>query len=366
MYDIIFILILLVIFVFIDIYINKKIDNQDKKIEDQKKQLEAQNLEIKKQMNEIEKQNKAIEKQNKAIAKQNKEIEKQNKVIAKQNKAIAKLNKAIAKQKKKILKKENKILKQGISIEKLDDIITETNEKFSKEISSLNNKLDNLKIIFLLEENLNTQINIYFRKKIVMLENQYQRIINSYKLLYFRNIPNLILEFLFKKYNQYFSKTESIFCDKSKPKDKQRNFSIIGVSNRYNHILSINKNIVNLIIDYLMYMKDIASSIIPISKVDYNVQIEILSEYIGKEIENFDGKYYISSSDLINLLFDDQENENDIDDEEGILPIKLRNKNFSEDISTIGISENSEENKNGKSINKKLELKIINQKLVTH
>ena len=36
MYDIIFILILLVIFVFIDIYINKKIDNQDKLIEEQR------------------------------------------------------------------------------------------------------------------------------------------------------------------------------------------------------------------------------------------------------------------------------------------------------------------------------------------
>jgi len=46
-----------------------------------------------------------------------------------------------------------------------------------------------------------------------------------------------------------------------------------------------------------MYMKDITS----ISKANYDIQIEILSEYIGKEIENIDGKYYISSSDLINL-----------------------------------------------------------------
>ena len=149
----------------------------------------------------------------------------------------------------------------------------------------------------------------------MVLENQYTRIINSYKLLYFRKMSNLILEFLFEKYNKYFSKTDNIFCDKTKPKDKQRYFAIIGVSEKYNDILSINKNTINLIIDYLMYMKDITSSIIHNSNVDYNIQIEILSEYIGKKIENVDGKYYISSSDLINLLFDEKEKEKEQKDD---------------------------------------------------
>ena len=122
-------------------------------------------------------------------------------------------------------------------------------------------------------------------------------------------MSNLILEYLFIKYNKYFLKTDSVFYFKTKPKDKQRNFAIIGVSKGYNEISSIPKNIANLIYDYLMNMKDITSSIIHISRVDYNLQIGILSEYIGKEIENIDGKYYISSSDLINLLFDDKEND---------------------------------------------------------
>ena len=141
----------------------------------------------------------------------------------------------------------------------------------------------------------------------MILENQYQRIINSYKLLYFRKMSNLILEYLFEKYNQYFAKTDNIFLDETKPEEKRKKFAIIGASNKCNEISSINKNLVNLIIDYLMYMKDITS----ISKANYDIQIEILSEYIGKEIENIDGKYYISSSDLINILFDDKSNINE-------------------------------------------------------
>ena len=80
-------------------------------------------------------------------------------------------------------------------------------------------------------------------------------------------MSNFILEFLFNNYNKYFGKTGNIFLDETKPKDKQRSFAIIGVSNKYNDINAVNKNTVNLIIDYLMYMKDITSSIIHISKM---------------------------------------------------------------------------------------------------
>ena len=344
MYEIIFLLLVLLVVLFFSFGFIWKIDNLNKKIEEQNEKLEDQNHTIISQMEAIKEQNKTIAEQNKNIA-----------------------------------KKENKILKQGTSIGKLHDTLTKTNENFNKAIESLNNKIkkneDDIKklkeensairISFSLQKNLNNQISIYSRKKIMILENHYQRIINSYKLLYFRKMSNLILEYLFEKYNQYFAKTDNFFLDETKPEEKQRKLAIIGVSNRYNEISSINKNLINLIIDYLMYMKDITSSIIHISKSDYKIQIEILSEYIGKEIENTDGNYYISSLDLINLLFDDKEKEqencgnknititNNNEDEEEILPKKLgnnkvKNQNFSEDISTIGISDNSEENKNGK------------------
>ena len=58
-----------------------------------------------------------------------------------------------------------------------------------------------------------------------------------------------------------------------------------------------------------MYIKDVSSSIIHISKKNYHFQIEILSEYIGKQItkDEKDDKYYINSLDLINILFDNFE-----------------------------------------------------------
>ena len=241
--------------------------------------------------------------------------------------------------------------------------IEEQNKELVKEINSLKeknlnqeNKLNDLCISVSLQKNLNNQISIYSKKKIALLENKYSRIINSYKLLYFRKMSNLILEYLFKTYNEYFSKTDANFIDMTKPIDKQRPFAIIGVGNNYDGILSVKKYLINFTIDYLMYVKDITSSIINISKNNYKIQIEILSQYIGKEIEQIKDKYYISSSDLINLLFDVELKENKLNEknkdnnEKGIISVNIKNdkekiNNVSEDASTKGISENSENGK---------------------
>ena len=224
MYEIIFLLLVLLVVLFFSIGFIWKIDSLNKKIEEQNKKLEEKN-------EKLEEQNEKLEDQNHTIISQMEAIKEQNKTIAEQNKNIA--------------KKENKILKQGTSIGKLHDTLTKTNENFNKVIESLNNKIinneDDIKklkeensaiwISFSLQKNLNNQISIYSRKKIMILENQYQRIINSYKLLYFRKMSNLILEYLFEKYNQYFAKTDNFFFDETKPEEKQRKFAIIGVSN---------------------------------------------------------------------------------------------------------------------------------------
>ena len=241
--------------------------------------------------------------------------------------------------------------------------IEEQNKELVKEINSLKeknlnqeNKLNDLCISVSLQKNLNNQISIYSKKKIALLENQYSRIINSYKLLYFRKMSNLILEYLFKTYNEYFSKTDAYFIDMTKPIDKQRPFAIIGIGNNYDGILSVKKYLINFTIDYLMYVKDITSSIINISKNNYKIQIEILSQYIGKEIEQIKDKYYISSSDLINLLFDVELKENKLNEknkdnnEKGIISVNIKNdkekiNNVSEDVLTKGITENSENGK---------------------
>ena len=161
----------------------------------------------------------------------------------------------------------------------------------------------------LLQQNLNKQIVIYSDKKIGILENKYTKIVNSYKILFFRKMSNLILEDIIKQYNDNLCKTDDIFLNEEKPNEKQKKFSIIIVRKDVDNIKGIEKNLINLIIDFLMYIKDVCSSIIHISKKNYLFQIEILSEYIGREIikDEKDDKYYIKALDLINILFDKDE-----------------------------------------------------------
>ena len=51
----------------------------------------------------------------------------------------------------------------------------------------------------LLQQNLNKQIVIYSDKKIGILENKYTKIVNSYKILFFRKMSNLIQEDIIKQ-----------------------------------------------------------------------------------------------------------------------------------------------------------------------
>ena len=126
---------------------------------------------------------------------------------------------------------------------------------------------------------------------------------NSYKILYFRKMSNLILNYLFESYGKMFVKTRPIFYNNEKPDYKKNKFPIIFVDKKIDNILKVDKYLINLIIDYLMYMKDFTSAIIHLSDIKYNLQIEILSQYIGHEIEMKDDKYYLSTEELINIMF---------------------------------------------------------------
>ena len=79
-------------------------------------------------------------------------------------------------------------------------------------------------------------------------------------------MSNLILEDIIKQYNDNLCKTDDIFLNEEKPNEKQKKFSIIIVRKDVDNIKGIEKNLINLIIDFLMYIKDVCSSIIHISK----------------------------------------------------------------------------------------------------
>ena len=172
-----------------------------------------------------------------------------------------------------------------------------------KQIEELKKQINNFAISNYLEKALNKNVIAFSEKKIAVLEDQYHKIMNSYKILYFRKMSNLILNYLFESYGKMFVKTRPIFYNNEKPDYKKNKFPIIFVEKSIDNILTVDKYLINLIIDYLMYMKDFTSAIIHLSDIKYNVQIEILSQYIGHEIEMKDDKYYLSTEELINIMF---------------------------------------------------------------
>ena len=176
-------------------------------------------------------------------------------------------------------------------------------KKIDKQIEELKQRINNFAISNYLEKALNKNVITFSEKKIAVLEDQYHKIMNSYKILYFRKMSNLILNYLFESYGKMFVKTRPIFYNNEKPDYKKNKFPIIFVDKKIDNILKVDKYLINLIIDYLMYMKDFTSAIIHLSDIKYNLQIEILSQYIGHEIEMKDDKYYLSTEELINIMF---------------------------------------------------------------
>ena len=176
-------------------------------------------------------------------------------------------------------------------------------KKRDKQIEGLKKQINNFAISNYLEKALNKNVITFSEKKMAVLEEQYHKIMNSYKILYFRKMSNLILNYLFESYGKKFAKTRPIFYNNEKPDYKKNKFPIIFVDKKIDNILKVDKYLINLIIDYLMYMKDFTSAIIHLSDIKYNLQIEILSQYIGHEIEMKDDKYYLSTEELINIMF---------------------------------------------------------------
>jgi len=209
------------------------------------------------------------------------------------NKNFESLNKSI-----ESLKKESKELYQIISqqndtIKQQNDTIKQQNEKLEVQKS-----IGNIRF---------TQTKLNYNKKINILKKNYNMVLNSYKILYYRKIANVILDNILKQYNQYFFKTEKIFYNNDKPKHKQDMFEIIIAKH---DIKGIKMKSINLLIDFLMFIKDSTSSITHLV-FKYKSQIEILYNIIQKnEIKIINDEYYISSNYLIDVLFGVEDKKN--------------------------------------------------------
>ena len=129
---------------------------------------------------------------------------------------------------------------------------------------------------------------------------KYDRLLNTYKILYFRKIANLILDNIVKIHKELLYKTEAIFSNSNKPISKNKGFSIIISKDDIN---GVKMNIINLLIDFLMYVKDIASSVIHLAE-KFPIQIEILYSILDKgQIKKEGDNYIVNSLELLNILF---------------------------------------------------------------
>ncbi len=188
---------------------------------------------------------------------------------------------------------------------KIRDGKIKLNEEENTKIKEENKKIkeENKKIK---EELILTDLSVIIQKQeIKNLKNKNNMFLNAYKILYFRKIANILLEKIFVNYPNDFFITERIFkhSEQEKPGYKVNKFPIIIAKRK---IGEFTINMINLLIDYLMYIKDFTSSFIHIAKA-FPIQIEILFSIFGnynvKKDEN--DNYVIEPSLLINTVLGD-------------------------------------------------------------
>ena len=129
--------------------------------------------------------------------------------------------------------------------------------------------------------------------------------ISFLRIIIIRKVVNLILDKIIEKHKTYLRKTKTKFIDKLKPKVSKKKFFIIYCSKE--SIADIPTKIVNIIIDFLMFMHDFTSS-----KIHLNIEGKELEENIyniiimGKPEDSTSSKNTIHSlkaDDLANYLF---------------------------------------------------------------
>ena len=223
-------------------------------------------------------------------------------------------------------KEENKLIllekKVTEMTQKLNDV-----EEMKAKVNKVENENKEMK-----EKMKITDLNLMIQnKEINILKLKNNIFLNSFKILYFRKIANILLNEIFINYKEQFYETPKIFIDKQKPAYLAKPFSIIIAKNPIN---KFKMNNINLLIDYLMFVKDFTSSFIHIEKKN-TVQTEILfSIFQEKNIikDEKSNEYLIDSSILINTVLGEQEKEIQEEQKDG-------KESFSEGINEISNQE---------------------------
>ena len=221
-------------------------------------------------------------------------------------KLALKKNDSIFQNKKLIITENKETIVDKSEIDKLDapfqlfrnyieSLIEEERAQFKKEIDDLKAKMIQNTIKLDLSNEIRKQSDIYNRNNNELLNAKINALTNSFKVLYYRKICNLVIDKIIEKHKKDLAKTEKIFGDSTK----------FGVIFAVNDIQKIPKRNVNLLIDFLMHIRKISSRIIHFKKLDkFNIPnkmfLELLDIYKGKESS---AKKILEIKDINNIIF---------------------------------------------------------------
>jgi hypothetical protein len=261
-----------------------------------------------------------------------------------------KKNDTIFQNKKLIITENKETIVDKSEIDKLDapfqlfrnyieSLIEEERAQFKKEIDDLKAKMIENTIKLDLSNEIRKQSDIYNRNKNELLNAKINALTNSFKVLYYRKICNLVIDKIIDKHKKDLAKTEKIFGDSTK----------FGVIFAVNDIQKISKRNVNLLIDFLMHIRKISSRIIHFKKLDkFNIPnkvfLELLDIYKGKESS---AKKILEIKDVNNIIFglkDKKERETNKPEEEKSELDKAINKYIEKQITLEKKSKESKEN----------------------
>ena len=307
-----------------DIGEKKEQKNQEKKVE-KKDKKDNENNGAKKDKKYQEKKN---EKEDKKAKKDNESSQDKNN---KDKQIIKKLNNLNIKEKENVdtikIKKENNNFEENISknsqdkeevgqqLNDMKNFITSMDSKLSKLTSSIiemQEEIKNQNIMSKLTNELMNQTEIYYNRNLKYLNKKMNMLVNSFEVLYFRKLSNLVLERIITRYKNKLAKTEKIFGKKFK-------FGIIVAKE---DIGKISKFKVNLVIDFLKHVKQISSQIIHLRKlnkiiVKKEIFYDLLNIFKGNESNNTDNeegkeKGIIYIDEISSIFSDSKHNEKKI------------------------------------------------------
>ena len=162
-------------------------------------------------------------------------------------------------------------------------------EELEKEVKEQRVKVD-------LINEINNQTEIYNNINNKVLNSKINALINSFKILFIRKLSNLLFQKIVEKYKNDLAKTEEIF-------GQEPHFGIIVAKNDINNI---SKYQINILFDYLKYIKQFSSRIIHMRdfyKIYCQKEIfyELLNIYSGNKTEK--KKETVDTNDIINIIF---------------------------------------------------------------